>query len=243
MYTILKSLLCFTFAVTIVIAKIPSYIHICGRRNPHIETCLEESVMALTEKLRIGIPELEIPPMDPFMIDSLELANAPSFKAYANNATISGLSVFKINHLEYDINNLRTHFDVTFKELQMNGSYVADARILINFKGTGKVYIDTRNLNTKVTAQFKTVMRHGVKYVYVESITTAVRPEDYNVEFEIDGENTLYDALRSMLRDNHQELMEVTIPNLERAISEECVTLGNKICKHFTFDELFPDTE
>lgn len=89
---------------------------------------------------------------------------------------------------------------------------------------------------------FKIVERNGKRYMFFPSMTTHLSVKDFTVKFEaVNFDKTLQQAVTQALGSSHQEILDATRPNIEKAISEKCLEIANKICKHFTYDELFPD--
>ncbi|XP_076621689.1 uncharacterized protein LOC143342091 [Colletes latitarsis] len=241
---VVKELLFVVVVVGFANAEVPSYIHICGARNPKLDECVIQSVEALAPKLRKGIPELDIPPVDPLTIDRVQISNSPDFKAMATNIKLRGIQPYHVNFLHVDLEKQRVDIDLQFDEIRLNADYAVNARILVPISGNGPITLSTKDVNTKLHLDYKLVERNGKKYVYFWSITTHLDVKDYTVKFEAENfDKILQEAVRQALGNSHREILEATRPNLEKAISQKGLEMANKICKHFTFDELFPDRE
>lgn len=76
-------------------------------------------------------------------------------------------------------------------------------------------------------------------------MTTKLEVGDYHAYFtpSTGPNHPLTEALNSVLENNKQELIGSTLPNIERAVSFRVLEVSNKICKHFTYDELLPNRE
>lgn len=91
---------------------------------------------------------------------------------------------------------------------------------------------------------YKLVDRNGKKFMFFSSMTTQLGLKEYKLDFKADNfDKTLQEAVTNALGDSHTEVLQATKPNIEKAISEWCLKMANKICKHFSYDELFPDRE
>ncbi|XP_076238611.1 uncharacterized protein LOC143181837 [Calliopsis andreniformis] len=225
-------------------AVVPSYIHVCGARNPDLDKCITDSVSALQDKLREGIPELDIPPGDPFVIDKVQLADMPNFKAVGTNIKLYGMSKYHLNNLHVDLKKHTLDIDLSFDENRMEAIYNISAKLLVPINEQGPIKLTAKNVNAKVKMIFKLIERNGKQYMYFPSMTTRLNIKDYTIKFEAQNfDRVLHDAISQALGNSHQEILAATRPNLEKAISEKCLEFANKICKHFTFDELFPDRE
>lgn len=80
-----------------------SYIHICKRNDPHVSKCIRESIEVLRPRLAHGIPELNVPGVEPLYISEIVIANgndAGNFKALLKNVNVYGASEFQITKLK-----------------------------------------------------------------------------------------------------------------------------------------------
>lgn len=224
-------------------AAIPSYIKICGRRNPQINKCVEESVRQLTPKLLNGIPEIEVPPLDPLYVDEIALASLDDFHAIATNVKIRGLSKFDVKYLKIDLKNQKIDFELNFNKVYMDADYDVKAKILVPIKEKGPIKTIAENVNAKVSLKLQIVERRGGKYVYFPTMATKLTIKDYEANFMPGAEaNPITQAINSVLLTSRQEIIASMTPNIEKAISRKALEVANKMCKHYTYDELFPDT-
>lgn len=240
----LKVLLFFAAVAGFASAELPSYMHVCGIRNPNLDQCIIDSVNAMADTLRVGDPELSIPAAEPFVMDKVQLANFPNFKAYGTNITIYGFPTYHINYLHFDTDKRQVDVDLTFKEIRMEAEYNVSARIIIPIEGSGPIHLVTKNVGAKVRINYDVVDHKGKKYVYFTSMTTKLDIKDFEAKFEARNfDKTLQDAVRQALGGSHKEILDSSRPSIEKVISQKCLEIANKICKNFTYDELFPDRE
>ncbi|XP_051172803.1 uncharacterized protein LOC127289083 [Leptopilina boulardi] len=235
----------FSFLSTCIVAEIPSYIKVCGRRNPQLDNCIRNSVEAMRAKLREGIPELKIPSIEPMYMDNVSLADLPNFKAFARDVRLHGLSNFIVDNLHSDLEKNQFEVELTFKEVTLKADYDVNAKILVPVAGTGPINIVATDVTAKVIMNFKVIDRKGKKFVFFPSMNTKLNIKDYTSQFtpQEGPDSTLSTAINAALENSRQEIIDSTTPNLERKISEDILQIANKICKFFTYDELFPDRE
>lgn len=81
--------------------------------------------------------------------------------------------------------------------------------------------------------------------LYFSTIKLKLEIGDYHTNFiGRDGPNASFnEAINAVLNDNRPEIIARILPSLEKAISTKLLDLANRVCKKFTFDELFPDRE
>ena len=239
-----NTILFFGAVVALANAEVPSYIKVCGARNPNLNECILNSVAALGDKLRKGIPELDVPSSDPLTIDKVVLLDTPSFKATGTNIKLYWPATYQVKMLHVNLEKHDFDMELFFDEVKLEAMYAVDARILVPIKGSGPIKINAKDVTVKMKATHSMVERGGKKYIYFSSVKTHLSLKKYTVDFKMDNfDKTLQEAVTQALGHSHEEIMEAVRPNLEKAISERCLTFANNIFKHFTYDELFPDRE
>ncbi|KAE9540064.1 hypothetical protein AGLY_005316 [Aphis glycines] len=122
---------------------IPDYLHICRRSNPDIPKCIIESAYSLRSKLAEGIPEFDVAPMDPMLINTLIPTNGNGLKIETTNLLVTGTSNFTITHLIADIDKQKYNFQVRFPHMHVMGNYSIDGQIArMVIKGRGDFDLD-----------------------------------------------------------------------------------------------------
>lgn len=79
------------------------YLHICRKSDPNIEECMATSIETLKPYLVEGIPDLDIPSIDPIDIGNLivsESTRSNGLHISAKNIRAFGSSSFKLKKLE-----------------------------------------------------------------------------------------------------------------------------------------------
>lgn len=73
-----------------------SYMKICKRKDPEINNCVLNSIEQLRNKLTTGIPELEVPPLEPLLLKHVRLLRGPQSAKLDVNLTSIQVSKFFI---------------------------------------------------------------------------------------------------------------------------------------------------
>lgn len=79
------------------------YIQVCKSTEPNLAECITNSVNALRPYLKKGIPELDVPPLEPLLLDEVKLRSGPTqakLNANITNVKVWGPSDFKILELK-----------------------------------------------------------------------------------------------------------------------------------------------
>ncbi|XP_011879798.1 PREDICTED: uncharacterized protein LOC105568602 [Vollenhovia emeryi] len=232
----------FSLALTYVAGEIPSYMHICGRKNPNLDKCIANSINDLRSNICNGIPELQTPPLEPFIVKQVTLSDVDNAKMYVRDLQITGLCEFIINDLHVNLDNLHIEGNLSFKKIFLNGTYDADIRILVSFVKKGLVYFTTDNLAAKVAVDFKMINKDGKKYIYMSKLNVNLDIKTLNTQF---GSESNADQLNlivsTFIGSNEKELINKAKPIIEKELTKQLLVIANNIVKHFTYDELFPD--
>ncbi|XP_034934982.1 uncharacterized protein [Chelonus insularis] len=234
------------FLTSFVLAEVPSYLHVCGRRDPDLDNCILKSVDAVRAKLLEGIPELDVPPLEPLLLpEGLPLANAVDLKASAKNVKLWNATTFSASDFHADLEKKQFSYKLHFDSLKVEGDYEIDAKVLIPIHGVGFIDIDTSDINADIFLGYKLINTKKGQQLYFTTMSCKIKIGDYKCEFRaVDTPSaTLSDAINSVINSNRQEILESIIPVLEKAISRKVLEIANSICKNFTYDELFPDRE
>lgn len=101
------------------------------------------------------------------------------------------------------------------------------------------------NTNALISLRYKLVDYKGKTYLKFSAMHTKISLADYTVVLKMRNgkSNALTDTVNEMIKINRKEIMHTIVPFIERIISKKLMELANRICKHFTYDELFPFRE
>ncbi|XP_011706855.1 PREDICTED: uncharacterized protein LOC105462030 [Wasmannia auropunctata] len=233
----------FALVATYAVAEIPSFIHVCSRNDPKIEQCIVNNINNLKSKICKGIPELDIPSNDPFVVEKIVLVEASDIKLYIKNAQITGFCEFEIKYFRADIDNLHYYIELTFDQIQGNTTYDFDIRLLVPIAREGFLYFSADNVGAKVNMDFKIVTKNGKKYTYLSKIKINMDIKNYDVLYDVNDEQSaqLNKIIHNFVGQNQQEIIKNLKPTLEEVVSKRIISIANDIVKHFTYDELFPE--
>ncbi|XP_071579346.1 uncharacterized protein [Temnothorax nylanderi] len=220
-----------------------SFFPACSRRDPNIEKCILNNMDNFKDKLCEGIPELNIPPNDPFIVDKLVISETPDIKLYNKNMQIRGLCDYNVSYFHADMENFHFDLDLVFNHIRVNTTYDFDIRILIPIVQKGPLYITVDDIGAKVNLDFKIVTRNGKMYTYLAKMKLNLDIKKYTTQYGADGEqfNQLQEIIHNFIGQNQEEIINSFKPALEEAISKQIVSSTNNIVKHFTLDQLFSE--
>ncbi|XP_014245420.1 circadian clock-controlled protein-like [Cimex lectularius] len=229
--------------ITVAVAKIPSYIHVCKRNDPNLNQCIVNSVQALLPKLKKGIPELDVPALEPLHLPEIVISRGGNFKAIGKNIIVRGASNFEIKNFKSDVNKVEYQVVLRFPELFFDGIYDVDAKLLtLPIKGRGPMKGSGTDIEGNAIIKGRKVSKGGKTYLKFDRLDLKLKMKNYSVRLEnlFDGDKTLGEAINNVLNDNKKELMRMIRPKAEQVASSVLLEVANKITEHFEYDELFP---
>lgn len=239
--------ICIACAVfTVAFAEIPSYIKVCNRNDPEINKCVLNSIEQLRGKLKSGIPELEVPAMEPLMLKHIRLLRGPQAARLDINLTniqIYGPSTFKIRDLKIDPENVFITFKIDFDKLDFRGKYKINAQILLlNLVGEGDVTGSFFDYVSDCWLRSHKVVKNNSTYVNFEKMKFNIKINKARINLDnlFGGDPILGPASNHILNANSELLLDEIKPVLEDTLSDLFTNIANKITGQFTYDDLFP---
>lgn len=76
------------------------FLHICQTREPHYEKCIGESIEYLKPYLKIGVPEYNIPLLEPLKLKKLTFSPTNNIRIDASNIDAYGASNFDVKKVK-----------------------------------------------------------------------------------------------------------------------------------------------
>lgn len=110
-----------------------SYIKICNQSDPNLGNCIRSSIVSLRPKLQDGIPELEIPSLEPLFIPEIVIDQIDGVQIHATfkNLTVAGLSKFRLRSFKTDKNAEKLLCKLWFPQLLIKGFYEIRGQLLM----------------------------------------------------------------------------------------------------------------
>ncbi|XP_048513988.1 circadian clock-controlled protein daywake-like isoform X3 [Athalia rosae] len=229
------------------IAVLPPYIVACKKNEPKFNECIFNTIEGLREKLIPGIPELEVPPLEPFELKNIRLLRGPvgaRLDVNLTNIEVKGPSSFKVHNLKSNLKDNTFTFKLTFDELSFKGKYQMDATVLLlRLSGKGDISGNFTGYSSDVILRGEKVLREGVEYLNFERMKLNIKIGVAKVHLTdlFGGDPVLGTATNEVLNANSALFLEEIKPVLESSLADLFTEIANKITRSFTYKELFPD--
>lgn len=234
------------FAVGLIRSDIPEYIKVCKRSDPNVNKCINASINALRPKLLKGIPELDVPGVDPLHLKEIRLSRGPQgarLDATITNIKVFGANSFIIQELKTDLDKNIFDFDLLLPHLHFIGSYKIAMRILLlNIHGNGGLTGNFTNYACKVKMTGQKITRGKDEYLMLDRMKLKLKVGDAQIALSnlFDGDPVLGPMANRLINDNSRVFLDEILPTLESSLADLFTDIANKITLKFTYKELFP---
>lgn len=225
-------------------SRIPSYMKVCKRHDPQLNECIVNSIETLRPYLLKGIPELDVPSIEPLTLPEVLVAQGAGIKAVGKNIEINGPGSFIIKKLNVDLANYQVDISVDLPSLTFSGQYEVSGRLLVlPLKGKGPVRANATDCKGDVVLYAELVNKPDGDYLHFRDIDMKITIAGYHVRLDnlFNGDRFLGEATNAALNENPRELIAYLKPVVEKTVKNVIQKIANQITQHFTIQELLPE--
>ncbi|XP_011879794.1 PREDICTED: protein takeout-like [Vollenhovia emeryi] len=242
--TFVTILLAVTMNDVIAAREIPEFLHICQTREPHYETCVSESIEYLKPYLKTGVPEYNIPSLEPLILQKLTFTPTSSIRVDASNIEVTGASNFEIKKVKLDFNSMVFLVDIALPNIQVEGKYEIDGKILLlPIRGSGPMHGNFSNcIGACKIRVAKYVDENGEEKIRITDLRIKVTVGKGTMKLDnlFGGEKALGDVINSTINSNFDLFVKELLPLVEKALSDAFQNIAGNIVQQFTFAQLYP---
>ncbi|XP_071455446.1 putative beta-carotene-binding protein [Hetaerina americana] len=223
--------------------SIPSYIKVCQLSNPNIEECVKNSIERLRPYLVKGIPEFNVPSIEPLNIKSINANQGQSIKITLKDVKAYGCSDFIINRMKIDFKTNTMDFGLNLPHLYIESNYEVDGKILLlPIRGRGPFTGNFTNCKGDVILRGGFERRGGKDYLKYKSMDINIHVGRGKIHLEnlFGGDKMLGKVVNDAINANFDQFKKELKPQIERAISSVMLESANQIVQNFPYSELFP---
>ncbi|XP_063224887.1 uncharacterized protein LOC134532380 [Bacillus rossius redtenbacheri] len=206
-------------------ADTPEYILPCKRRDPDINSCVKRAFNHLRPYLRVGIPEISVPPIDPLLMPRLSMENgngAVRVRAVFGNITTRGGSNYTVTSVKADVQNYWIDMGLQIPRLESAGNYEVTGNVLLfPVRSQGDFWAVFHDVAAVVKLRGKEVEAGGRKYMKVDKLLSdfSVGRSRFRVRDHLNHNNVLGQAMNHFLNQNSDVIIEEMKPAASRSIS------------------------
>ncbi|XP_046392877.1 protein takeout-like [Ischnura elegans] len=207
----------------------PEYILPCRRVDKDLNNCIKNTFNHLRPYLVKGIPELEMPPIEPLKIDVLAMENGHgpvNVRAVFTNLTVHGASNYSVVAVKSDLATYRLDLGMKIPVITATGRYEVTGNVLllpVRSKG------DFLSQFTDVTALAKIYGKEekeafGRKGPFMRTdklvVDFALGKARFRVRDLLNGDSLLGAAMNQFLNQNSIEIINEMKPAASASISK-----------------------
>ncbi|KAI4499873.1 hypothetical protein M0802_005129 [Mischocyttarus mexicanus] len=224
--------------------ELPDFIHVCKRNDPNIVPCVTESVEFLKPYLQKGVPEYNIPSLEPLLLKSLISTDKGGLRISAKDVEAFGASDFTITSLNINFDNLEFALEVKLPHLHIRGLYDINGRVLLlPIQGSGPMVGNFTQCTGTVKIRAGTKQQpNGDNNVIIEDFKMKITVGKGTITLEnlFGGEKVLGDVVNNAINSNFDAFLSELQPFIEKALSDAFREIANSIVTNFTYEQLFP---
>ncbi|XP_051167809.1 protein takeout-like [Leptopilina boulardi] len=226
--------------------EIPEFLNICKRNDPNLELCVRKSVEALRPYLKTGVPDHNIPSLEPLLLKELTASQGTGMKISVKNVKVFGASSFKIKKLKIDPNDIRIGVDLELPNLNIEGQYAINGRILLlPIQGAGPMRANVTDVGAVVRIKTNMVKNPttGLDHIEISDfrLKLSITKGTLHLDNLFGGDPVLGEVVNNAINNNFESFIRELQPLIEKALSDAFLEIANSIVRPFSFKQLFPD--
>lgn len=213
----------------------PSYILQCRRSEPELNACLKSALHHLKPYLAEGIPEIKMPSVEPFVMDSLslQLTGGPQgYRINLKNMQVYGASNFTVKALKLSEDNKPFEARLTIPKLLIHAKYTSSGvLIIIPASGSGDFDAVFEGVTADVRGRVSFSEKPSGTHMRVESLdlNLAIKKPRLSVSKIFNNNRILTEATNLFLKENGGEVLKALQPQLQKKLSAEFTGISNQL--------------
>lgn len=230
--------------VTAASQQIPPYVKQCQTGDPKIVDCITGALHHLRPYLAKGIPDIEMPSVEPFRMDelSLSLTTGPNgYKVTLRDLDIYGASNFTVSDLKLSQGSAPFEAHIKIPELKINARYTSSGvLIILPASGQGTFHSTLGDIIATVQGTISSHPREGRDYLHVDTLNIDLNIKTVRmlVKKVFNNNRILTEATNLFLRENGHEVLKAMMPQLRLKLSEVFKGIANQLLTHVPTDQL-----
>lgn len=199
---------------------IPAYIKQCKADDPELKECIIKAIEHIRPYLSTGIPEISLPAVEPFKIDSLSLAltNGPNgYKITLRDIDAYGASNFVITKIKLRSGNAPFEVKIKIPKMVLNAQYTSTGiLIVIPASGNGTFHADLGDITASGKGVMSSFYKNGEEYYKLDKLDFDMDIKDVKMQVKkiFNNNRILVEATNLFLRENGHEVLKVMMPQL-----------------------------
>ncbi|KAH1013685.1 protein takeout isoform X2 [Dendroctonus ponderosae] len=221
------------------------YVKQCYEGDPKMIDCFISALHHLQPYLANGIKEIELPSVEPFLMDELSLSLTGGPNGYTislKEMMIYGASNFSMSKLKLSENGKPFEAQINIPSLKINARYQSSGvLIILPASGNGTFFGQFDDLDCMLKGKVSVNETSGERYLHVDAlhVDLTVKKMRMMVKNIFKNNRILTEAINLFLRENGQEVFKVMLPQLRKKLAGLFMNISNKLLAHVPLDVFY----
>ncbi|KAL1490586.1 hypothetical protein ABEB36_013255 [Hypothenemus hampei] len=221
------------------------YVKQCYEGDPQVINCFISALHHLKPYLASGIKEIELPTVEPFLMDELSLSLTGGPNGYTislKEMMIYGASNFSMSKLKLSENGKPFEAQINIPSLKINARYQSSGvLIILPASGNGTFLGQFDDLDCMLKGKVSINVKDGQRYLHVDAlhVDLTVKKMRMMVKNIFKNNRILTEAINLFLRENGHEVFKVMLPQLRKKLAGLFMSISNKLLTHVPVDVFY----
>lgn len=220
-----------------------SFIKICSQSDPKLGACIRKSILGMKTHLRNGIPELDVPSLDPLFVHDIVIPQAGGIQVTARfkNITISGPTKFRLRSVRADVESDKFRIKLWFPELVMKAVYEIKGQLLMMpINGRGACFGNFSDIDGVLSTKFNRVKKDSKDHFKVDLMQIEFNIGNAKVHLDnlFNGDEELTKSMNFFINENWRLVTAELRPTLEKVIAEILTETADKLFERYPIEKL-----
>ncbi|GLG98428.1 Protein takeout, partial [Gryllus bimaculatus] len=223
------------------------YVKQCREDDPHLTQCFIAALHHVRPFIAKGIPEIELPPVEPFRLEELSLAlsSGPGgYRVTLRDLDIFGASNFTVQRLALGGAGKPFEARILIPQLAIDAKYSSSGvLIILPASGNGTFHATLGDVNALLRGRAVVEERQGDdgaagRFLRVQSLALdlAIKTVRMRVRKAFNNNRILTEATNLFLRENGHEVVKAMMPQLRGKLADVFQQIANGLLAHVPID-------
>ncbi|BES95612.1 Hypothetical protein NTJ_08421 [Nesidiocoris tenuis] len=226
-------------------AKLPSYIKPCKNDRKLNECALKEG-RKIIPFLIPGDPHLRLPPLDPLLIDRVDLhptgTGSIDLRLSCFNCHIHGLRQAKLIDISLDLRKKHISLRLKIPRLMVMGKYDVQGKVLVfPIVGRGDSNITLTDIDVTAALDYRLFKRKKEEYGQAIKHRVVFDASGFKIHLSnlFNGDKLLGENMNLILNDNWREVLDDLRPSISTTVGEIILKILNQIFDIVPYSQFF----
>lgn len=220
------------------------------KRNKQIDDCLVTAITDALQKLKNGLPEFQMLPLDPLEVNSISIiqgSESPvNIKLNFKNIQITSVSKSTVTKCRTDLANFILRCETLSPEIGLTGDYEMKGQILfLPINGDGKANLVLKNLVAKHELIGEPLKKNGELFMKLKLYNIKLIPEKVHFDFKnlFNGDKLLGDTMNNFMNENSKLVFNELKGGFQDALGYVFKDISNKLFTKVPMQRIFLDDQ